>query len=340
MKNFLNILLFNLLAIVCWGVYGPMLKAGQTDMHGAWRPFMCIGLAYFVIAVVVPLVLLQVFGEKGHWSAGGLIWSIVAGICGAVGAMGIILAAKNGGSMLYVMPLVFGGAPVVNTIVTIYLARTFKQVGPVFYAGLILVIAGSVTVLVMAPHGAPPTAKGPAPQVNMALVCLFTAITALAFGCYGPTLHKGQVAMAGSRLRPFFGVGVAYFLVAVVVPAIVVGSGVESQVGWTATGTLWGLAGGAAGAIGALGVIMAFNFGGKPVYVMPLVFGGAPIVNTFYEVAKNSAWGHIGPLFYAGLIITIAGAVTVLIFAPRAHGPAHVAMPTTTPPLETKAGSV
>ena len=42
-------------------------------------------------------------------------------------------------------------------------------------------------------------------------------------------------------------------------------------------GTAWSLGGGAVGAIGALGVIMAFNLGGKPVYVMPLVFGGAPV---------------------------------------------------------------
>ncbi len=147
MKSFLNILLFILVAIISWGVYGPLLKAGQTLMHGAWRPFMCVGLAYFIIAIVVPMVLIQVFGEKGHWSTTGIIWSIIAGACGAVGALGVILAAKNGGNMLYVMPLVFGGAPVINAFVTIYLAKAFKQVGPVFYAGLILVIAGSVTVL-------------------------------------------------------------------------------------------------------------------------------------------------------------------------------------------------
>ena len=117
------------MAILSWGVYGPMLKQGQTEMHGAWRPFMCVGLAYFVIAVVVPLVLLQLFGEKGHWSASGTGWSMVAGVCGAVGALGLILAAKNGGNMLYVMPLVFGGAPVVNSIVTIYLAGPISRSG-------------------------------------------------------------------------------------------------------------------------------------------------------------------------------------------------------------------
>jgi hypothetical protein len=341
MKGFFYILLFILVAMLSWGVYGPMLKVGQTDMHGAWRPFMCVGLAYFLIAVVVPTVILQLFGEKGHWSAGGATWSMLAGVCGAVGALGIILAAKNGGNMLYVMPLVFGGAPVVNSIVTIFLARTYKQVGPIFIAGLILVIAGSVTVLLTAPHT--PSAGGASLEFSqLALVCLFTAMTAVAFGCYGPTLHKGQVAMAGSRLRPFLCVGIAYFLVAVLVPALLLGTAGEASQ-WTFKGTAWSVGGGAAGAIGALGVIMAFNLGGKPIYVMPLVFGGAPVINTFVEVAKNSAWGRIGPLFYAGLIMTAAGAVTVLVFAPRSHAPAHGAAPAAEPApskIEPKAKSV
>jgi hypothetical protein len=348
MKGFFNILLFILVAIVSWGVYGPMLKTGQHDMQGAWLPFMYLGLAYFVIAVVVPPILLQVFGEKGHWSATGIIWSLIAGLCGAIGAIGIILAAKNKGNMIYVMPLVFGGAPVVNTFVTIFLGKTFKQIGPVFYAGLILVIAGSATVLLTAPRapttspkaatsstqGAAPAPSGPT-AAQFALVCLFTAMTAVAFGCYGPTLHRGQMAMAGSRLRPFLCVGIAYFIVAVIIPAIIVRSGADSS-HWTFPGAAWSFAGGAAGAIGALGVIMAFNLGGKPVYVMPLVFGGAPVVNTFVEVNRSSLWGNIQPMFYAGLIVTIAGAVTVLIFAPRGHAAAHGAPAELSPKIEPK----
>ena len=49
--------------------------------------------------------------------------------------------------------------------------------------------------------------------------------------------------------------------------------------------------GGAAGALGALGIIMAFNFGGKPVYVMPLIFGGAPVVNTFFTITAERLVG-------------------------------------------------
>src|SRR5690606_15339274 len=81
---------------------------------------------------------------------------------------------------------------------------------------------------------------------------------------------------------------------------------------------IWSLAGGAAGAIGALGIIMAFNFGGKPIYVMPLVFGGAPVINTFTTLVKSGRGiADASPIFYAGLIVVAVGAVTVLVFAPK-----------------------
>jgi hypothetical protein len=74
---------------------------------------------------------------------------------------------------------------------------------------------------------------------------------------------------------------------------------------------------------------MAFNFGGKPIYVMPLVFGVAPVINTFVSVLTNPklSFADASPFFYAGLIIVAVGAVVVLVFAPKpkhaAHAPAH-----------------
>jgi hypothetical protein len=325
------------------------LKLGQDAFSpspavhgGGLLSFICVGLAYFVIAVVAPIVMLKSTGEKGHWSATGLFWSILAGVVTAVGALGIILAFTFHGSPVYVMPLVFGGAPVVNTFVTIHFARAYKQIGPIFVAGLILVVAGAITVMLSAPHPTPPAATTAAAQPDAkiatpavapshefrdkALVILFTLMTAVCWGIYGPTLHKGQMAMAGSRLRPFLCVGLAYFLIAVIVPYLLLAIAPDLDPGrWSASGVFWSLAGGAAGAFGALGVILAFNFGGKPIYVMPLVFGGAPVINTFAALTKSGMVSQIGPIFVAGLILVAAGAVTVLIFAPRApaHAPPH-----------------
>ena len=128
--------------------------------------------------------------------------------------------------------------------------------------------------------------------------------------------------MAGSRLRPFLCVGLAYFLIAVILPTLLLLKWQEPGE-FTFNGSLWSLAGGAAGALGALGIIMAFNFGGKPIFVMPLVFGGAPVINTFVSVIRAGNYGELHAMFYAGLIVVAAGAVTVLIFAPK--GAPHAA---------------
>ncbi len=352
MKGLAALLLSIALAMLCWGVYGPVIGLGRAGMEGSsLKPFICVGLAYFLIAVVAPLVVLQLKGEGGHWSTTGIVWSLAAGAVGAVGALGIILALAFHGSPVYVMPLVFGGAPVVNTFLTMYWSKSFKQINPIFIAGLILVIVGAVTVLVFRPHHGPPAAtaaadqpdaeakaaapaaaaggkhelgEGERPLARYGMVILFTVMTALSWGTYGPTLHRGQMAMAGSRLRPFICVGVAYFLIAVIVPSLILLQWAEPG-HFTVSGTFWSLAGGAAGAVGALGIIMAFNFGGKPIFVMPLVFGGAPVVNTFVSVTQAGQWGQLHAMFYAGLIVVIAGAVTVLVFAPKPE--AHHAPP-------------
>jgi hypothetical protein len=364
MSGRLAVILFIALTAFCWGIYGPVIQAGQAGMDGGrLRPFICVGLAYFVIAVVVPVILLRMQGEAGQWTTRGALWSLAAGAAGAIGALGIILAFSFHGKPIYVMPLVFGLAPVVNTFITMYLGHTFKQAGPIFIAGLIIVAVGAVVVLLAKPTHArhkfteqsdgsitvessrfedgkeiPETINVPSAEVlaekyprihrafldfkvtfrDLVMVAIFIALTALCWGAYGPVLHNGQAAMQGSRLRPLIGVGLAYFLIAVVVPWLLIGpGGLEPDSSFKPGGTIMSLLGGAAGAGGALGIILAFNAGGKPVFVMPLVFGGAPVINSLTEIIHHGMYDQIGPLFYAGLILVIAGAVTVLLFAPK-----------------------
>jgi hypothetical protein len=353
--------------ILGWGLYVPMLRWGQVAMNvggppGRWRPFMCVGLAYFLIGVIVPIALLRTRGERGEWTTKGIVYSLLGGALGALGALGIILAITFGGKPLFVAPLVFGSAPVVNSFLTIYLAGKTREIGPVFIAGLVMVMLGAVTVLTFHPTEKPAAAAnaaaagadGKAAQApvaerrtptavakaagakagNAALMLLSIAMVALCWGSYGPTLHKGQAAMQNSRLRPLLCVGIAYFAIAVCLPPIIL-SFVPEAGSFTMKGTMWSLAAGAAGAIGALGIIMAFNFGGKPVYVMPLIFGGAPIVATLVSISTEGQLGEVGPMFLAGLILAIAGSAMVLVFAPKGgpHVPAvaPASQPTATP---------
>jgi hypothetical protein len=376
MRSFLLVLSFIAVTFFCWGVYGPVLHEGQHAMgESSLRPFICVGVAYFVIAVVVPLVLLYLQGEKGAWTTNGAVWSLGAGAAGAVGALGIILAFKFRGSPVYVMPLVFGCAPVVNTLMTMWMTKTYKEAGPLFYGGVGIVAVGAAGVMCFKPTVKPADnvkistssdgtitivqthlkdgtetswkaadeeelrtsedlakayelyrKKQPLRLVEFIMIPFSIALTALCWGCYGPTLHKGQMKMEGSRLRPLLCVGLAYFGIAVLVPLLMLSLWREPG-GWFygghISGPIWSLLGGAAGALGALGIIMAFNYGGKPIYVMPLVFGCAPLVNTGATMLKPGTYNPVSLLFYVSLLLVIVGAVTVLIFAPKApHKPA------------------
>ncbi|MCH2114998.1 MAG: hypothetical protein MK171_08825 [Pirellulales bacterium] len=339
------------ITILAWGIYGPVLHWGQSQMstmagsHARLRPFVCVGLAYFVIGVLVPGLVLKLKGEQGQWTLRGLTFSLAGGALGAVGALGIILAFNFGGNATYVMPLVFGGAPVVNAFLTIYLGRRMKEIGPLFLTGLTMVLLGAVTVFVFAPRKDQLSAdhataaasdtraeSGNAPQPELVgnkfsrfvLQLLSIAVVILCWGSYGPVLHHGQAAMHHSRLRPLICVGLAYFAIAVVVPNLLLVALPEESTYSHLSGTMWSLGAGAAGAIGALGIILAFNFGGKPVYVMPLVFGGAPVVNTLFTAMVGHLWDRVHPFFLSGLILVIAGAAMVLVFAPRPALPGKV----------------
>jgi hypothetical protein len=344
MPSLVLVLLFTLLTVFCWGNYGPLMHHGQDLMdRSSLRPFVAVGLAYFLVAVLAPLAILRSKGEKGEWTFGGTLFSLVAGAVGALGALGVILSFKFGGKPVYVMPMVFGLAPVVNTIVTSAMAGTFSHIKPTFLWGILLAALGAAGVLYFKPTAqpvAPPasvaeqstatavgetstrpsTPASPAIDWTMVIASVVTGI--VCWGSYGPLLHQGQAKMLGSRLRPFLCVGLAYFAIAVAVPLMILSLWTEPG-RWTTGGTLWSLAGGAAGAIGALGIILAFNAGGKPIFVMPLVFGLAPVVNTIVTTSTDGLWDQIGLPFMMSLGIAIAGAVTVLVFAPKgAHAPA------------------
>jgi len=331
MLQFLGMIAAVALTALCWGIYGPVLHFGREAMHSSLRPFVCVGLAYFLIAVLIPLVLLS-RGERGGWTTKGVVWSLLAGAAGAFGALGVILALGFGGKPIYVMPLVFGGAPVVNTLFTAFMNRAFDQLKAPFLAGLILVILGAVTVLVFKPQAAAPAAAAvaaadaPATAVQkterFVEVLLSVALALFSWGAYGPVLHRGQGAMGGSRLRPLICIGAAYFLIAVLVPLALL-SPLGDTGSWDFAGGLWSLGAGALGAVGALGTILAFTCGGKPFTVMPVVFGCAPVINTLATLAlAHTPAGAVSPFFLAGMLIVAVGAAIVLMFGPRGHAPA------------------
>jgi putative Mn2+ efflux pump MntP len=141
----MNWLWFVLGAVLSWGTYGVALHKGQVVLGNPLRALLCVGVAYFLIAVLVPLAGLVGQGQLKGFSSEGTTTATLAGVLGALGAVCIIWAFKAGGTPTYVMPLVFGGAPLVNVLVSMALHPP-KQ-------GFLLAAAGAGMVLYFKPQG-------------------------------------------------------------------------------------------------------------------------------------------------------------------------------------------
>lgn len=152
MKDYLPFA-FILGAVLSWGCYVPTLHKGQMalktpDSAGSLRAFLCVGLAYFLTAVLVPLFLLLVLKQEPMTFNGrGVGLATFAGVLGAAGALCIILSVTTGGNPIYVAPLVFAGAPIINTFITMRWDPPKTAPNAVFYAGIALAAVGAFLVL-------------------------------------------------------------------------------------------------------------------------------------------------------------------------------------------------
>jgi drug/metabolite transporter (DMT)-like permease len=157
----MNWLLYALMTVASWGVYGIFLHSGQMGMkdtvNGRYKAFLFVGLAYFLTAVLAPLVVLLIRGADWNYPKGGMLWSLIAGIAGAVGAFCVLLAFGAKGTPAVVMSIVFAGAPVVNAVVALLQhppSGGFGSIKPQFFLGIILAALGGCLVTLYKP-GAP-----------------------------------------------------------------------------------------------------------------------------------------------------------------------------------------
>jgi hypothetical protein len=174
---------FALLTVLFWGVYGVILHKGRGLMPGVTPPgpemqhaglkaFLLVCVAYAVVGVVTA-VLLKLRGSNWSFSGSGITWSFIAGIAGALGAFTLVLALGaaaalfKGAAPAAVMPIVFAGAPVVNTIVAMLVHPPeggFKALPLPFILGILLASAGAYLVAANAPTNTGAAAKpGAAP---------------------------------------------------------------------------------------------------------------------------------------------------------------------------------
>lgn len=140
-------------AVLSWGAYGALLHQGQTALGNPLKALLCVGVAYFLIGVLVPVAGLGSQGDLSNFNRTGLITATIAGALGAAGAACIIYSFRFGGLPLYVMPLVFGGAPIVNVLLTMVLHPPKDSVNPMLYLGFVLAASGAGLVLYFRPRG-------------------------------------------------------------------------------------------------------------------------------------------------------------------------------------------
>jgi hypothetical protein len=128
-----------LLAGLAWGTYVPLIFYGGTELTtrpgtigGRLASILCVGVAYFVLAVVIPVALMLTREDaRPEWRWTGLVFSALAGAAGAIGAICVIFASKAAVDQakldgldpasyrIYIAPLIFALAPLINTLLSL-----------------------------------------------------------------------------------------------------------------------------------------------------------------------------------------------------------------------------
>lgn len=155
-------LVFALMTVVSWGLYGVFLHTGQTAMgdpaNGRYKAFLFVGLAYFLTAVLAPLFVLKMQGADWSFPVRGAVWSLIAGTVGSIGAFCVLLAFGAKGNPAVVMSIVFGGAPIVNALFALTLHPPAGGWGAIrwpFYLGMVLAALGGTLVTLYRPPAVP-----------------------------------------------------------------------------------------------------------------------------------------------------------------------------------------
>ena len=138
-------------AVLSWGAYGALLHMGQTQLGNPLKALLCVGVAYFLIGVIVPVAGLGAQGNLSNFDTSGLVTATIAGALGAAGAACIIYSFRFGGLPVYVMPLVFGGAPIVNVLVAMAIHPPKQALNPLLFVGFLFASIGAALVLYYRP---------------------------------------------------------------------------------------------------------------------------------------------------------------------------------------------
>jgi len=154
-------LFYALISVCAWGTYGVLLHTGQLAMgdpiHGRYKAYLFVGIAYFITAVLAPLMILIVYQAPMTFTPKGMGWSLLAGTAGAIGAFGVLLAFGAKGMPSVVMSIIFAGAPIVNAIIALSIHPPEGGIFNLrwqFVSGILLAVVGATMVTLYKPNPA------------------------------------------------------------------------------------------------------------------------------------------------------------------------------------------
>lgn len=175
MSKMLIPILFAVGTAIFWGCYGPTIGNAQSPRVDGrpllppegwtpFKPYVFIGIAYLVIAIVGGLVMMKVKGDSFSFTGTHFPtaqWGFLAGSLGAFGALCLTTAMMTSrGNALLVMPIVFGGAVSVTALVSVLRLHDRSSVSPLLWVGMALTVVGVVIVAMNTPHGHAPSKPG------------------------------------------------------------------------------------------------------------------------------------------------------------------------------------
>lgn len=148
----------------------------------------------------------------------------------------------------------------------------------------------------------------------MRLPVIFAVLTGLFWGLYAPSLAEARTSLA-SPFKPYFAIGVAYIVWAIVGGVIGMRLNGDSFA-FSGGGFGWGFVAGSFGALGAFTLTLAMFTGGtaQPYLVMPIVFGGAVSVTALVAAVRAQS---TSPWLWVGMLVVAVGAMLVAYNTPH-----------------------
>jgi hypothetical protein len=98
MNKWIVVFLYVAGAACAWGFYVPIVHRAAVEFRSNLRAFMLVGAAYFLVAVLLPALLIFVLNldptvkanAAPNFKLASCLWGLAAGTAGAVGALCVI----------------------------------------------------------------------------------------------------------------------------------------------------------------------------------------------------------------------------------------------------------